>query len=273
MLIWPSIFAPDRWTAAQPQVAKQGSPLVWSPCMLGLTPAAGCLDDCRACGHRDLNTQLQQDGALLAGLETCARNVASQSETPRRTSSTSYCNRSTPFFPDDGLDIPEDHAVAMGADALRPRVLAAHNAAMDGAAAAAAAARQQDGGGGGLRVSVAGDGADSSLADSSRDVSPSGRTSKKRAPQSLTWHRTHVYTQLVPSARATRARPGPCIFKYGGCSLTGCTCTLQRHCASSSTHCLIAGAYHPDSLRIGAATQSTQDGCHCRAHCSYSSEP
>ncbi len=92
------------------------------------------------------------------------------------------CTRSTPFFPDDGLDIPEDHAVAMGADALRPRILAAHNAAMDGAAAAASA-RQQDGSGG-LRVSVAGDGADSSLADSSRDVSPSGRTSKKRATAS-----------------------------------------------------------------------------------------
>ena len=88
----------------------------------------------------------------------------------------SACACSTPFFPDDGLDIPEDHAVVLGADVLRPRVLAAHNAAMEGAAAGA---RPQDGGG--LQISAAGDGADSSLADSSRDVSPSGRNSKKRA--------------------------------------------------------------------------------------------
>jgi len=110
------------------------------------------------------------------------------------------CVCSTPFFPDDGLDIPEDHAVVLGADALRPRVLAAHNAAMEGAAAA----RQQDGGG--LRVSVAGDGADSPLADSSRDVSPSGRTSKKRAPQDLPCLQPPVHPLSVPADRHCTAR-------------------------------------------------------------------
>ena len=66
----------------------------------------------------------------------------------------------------------------MGPGALRRRVLAAHNAAMEGATAAAD---------GSLQISVASDFADSSMADSSRDVSPNARNSKKSAS------RTHMH--------------------------------------------------------------------------------
>ena len=63
----------------------------------------------------------------------------------------------------------------MGPGTLRRRVLAAHDAAMEGAAAAP--------GGGHLRGSVDGEPADGSIADtSSRDASPTNaRTSRKSA--------------------------------------------------------------------------------------------
>ena len=87
----------------------------------------------------------------------------------------------------------------MGAGALRPRVLAAHNAAMEDAAGAGA----------GLRVSAASDAADSSVADSSRDASPTGRTSRKRASQSQCRLSKRHGHRLRPVRASTAARDIP----------------------------------------------------------------